>query len=103
MLQLTSASCKGRGLSRSARVAGAFSQQLSASSRALVLGLLVLSSVSVSGEENNGGLPDLASNVNIKLVKQREGNLIRFFVHNMERAGVTATFDLGLVNMKGST
>ena len=57
----------------------------------------------VGADDGHGGLQETASRVMIRLTKQRDGDLIRFFVENLERAGVTATFELGLVNMKGST
>ena len=39
----------------------------------------------------------------LKIDKWCEGNVIHFTVENMEPAGVTATFDLALVNLRGST
>lgn len=39
----------------------------------------------------------------LKIDKRREGNVIHFLVENLEPADVTATFDLGLVNLRGST
>jgi murein DD-endopeptidase MepM/ murein hydrolase activator NlpD len=39
----------------------------------------------------------------LKVVERREGNAIHVLVENLESAEVTATFDLGLVNLRGST
>ena len=39
----------------------------------------------------------------LKVFERRDGNVIHFLVENLESADVTATFDLGLVNLKGST
>ena len=39
----------------------------------------------------------------LKVIPRHEGNVIRFFVENQEAADVTATFDLALANLKGST
>jgi murein DD-endopeptidase MepM/ murein hydrolase activator NlpD len=39
----------------------------------------------------------------LKVTNRRDGNTIHFLVQNLESADVTATFDLKLVNLKGST
>jgi murein DD-endopeptidase MepM/ murein hydrolase activator NlpD len=39
----------------------------------------------------------------LKIFKRSEGSVIRIFVHNLEEAEVTATFNAGLVNLRGST
>jgi len=39
----------------------------------------------------------------VKITQQRDGDVIRFVVENLESADVTATFDLALVNLKGNT
>jgi murein DD-endopeptidase MepM/ murein hydrolase activator NlpD len=39
----------------------------------------------------------------VKLSKRREGNVLHFYVENMELGDVTATFELGLDNLAGST
>jgi murein DD-endopeptidase MepM/ murein hydrolase activator NlpD len=41
--------------------------------------------------------------VSVKMTKRNDGGVIRFFVENLERVGVTATFEPGLVNMRSST
>jgi murein DD-endopeptidase MepM/ murein hydrolase activator NlpD len=51
----------------------------------------------------SGSLTVAASRPMIKVSKRREGNALHFFVENMEAADVTATFELGLVNLKSST
>src|SRR5690349_8174442 len=62
--------------------------------------LLVILPPSAFGET---GRAEPASNLMLKMTKRREGNLIHFFVQNLESAGVTATFESGLVNMRSST
>lgn len=49
------------------------------------------------------GLAETIGRQMLKVSKQREGNIIRFFVENVEAAQVTGTFELNLVNLKGST
>jgi murein DD-endopeptidase MepM/ murein hydrolase activator NlpD len=39
----------------------------------------------------------------LKVVVQREGDVSRFFVKNLEQAEMTVTFDMDLLNLKGST
>lgn len=39
----------------------------------------------------------------LKVSERRDGKVIRFLVENLEAAEVTATFDLRLVNLRGST
>jgi len=39
----------------------------------------------------------------VRLTERRDGNVIHFVAENLESADVTATFDLGLVNLRGST
>jgi len=39
----------------------------------------------------------------LKVTERRDGNGIHFLVENLESADVTVTFDLGLVNLRGST
>lgn len=66
----------------------------------IALALLILSICSLHAQ---GGLPQTASKLMVKLTREREGNVIRFFLENFESSDITATFDPGLVNMKGST
>ena len=42
------------------------------------------------------------SKVAVRVTKRNEGSTIRFFVENMEKVQVTATFEPGLMNMRGS-
>lgn len=51
----------------------------------------------------SGSLGNSQSRQMLKVTQRRDGNVIRFLVENLESADVTATFDLGLVNLKGST
>ena len=39
----------------------------------------------------------------VKVTERRDGNVIHFLAENLEPADVTATFELGLVNLRGST
>ncbi len=50
-----------------------------------------------------GGFPETSSKLMVKLTKESHNGVIRFFIENFEPANITATFDLGLVNLKGST
>lgn len=50
-----------------------------------------------------GSLAENISRQMLRVSKQREGSKIRIFVENLEAAQVTGTFELALVNMKGST
>lgn len=50
-----------------------------------------------------GGIPESTSKLMVQVTKQREGGLLRFYVENLEPVDITATFDLGLVNLKGNT
>jgi murein DD-endopeptidase MepM/ murein hydrolase activator NlpD len=63
---------------------------------AALLGVLPL--VAFGGDGASGALPRQM----LKVTKHREGNVIRVFVENLEAAEVTATFELGPVNLKGS-
>jgi murein DD-endopeptidase MepM/ murein hydrolase activator NlpD len=47
-----------------------------------------------------GGFSQLPPRQMLKVTRQCEGNIIRILVQNLEEADVTATFELGLVNMK---
>ncbi len=51
----------------------------------------------------SGSLGSSQSRQMLKVSERRDGNLIRFLVENLEAAEVTATFDLKLVNLRGST
>ncbi len=48
-------------------------------------------------------LSEIPTRQMVNVIKHREGNVIRFFVQNLEATDVTATFDLALVNLKGNT
>jgi murein DD-endopeptidase MepM/ murein hydrolase activator NlpD len=39
----------------------------------------------------------------VQLTERRDGNVIHFLAENLESADVTVTFELGLVNLRGST
>ena len=54
-------------------------------------------------EADSGGASQLPSRQMLKVIPRHEDNVIRFFVENREAADVTATFDLALANLKGST
>ena len=62
--------------------------------------LSLLFAASTFGDE---GHSQPVSKVAVRMTKRNEGGLIRFFVENLERVGVTATFEPGLVNMRSST
>ena len=51
----------------------------------------------------SGSLTEAVSRPLIKVSKRHEGNVLHFYVENMELADVTATFEFGLVNLAGST
>lgn len=51
----------------------------------------------------SGSFGNSQSKQMVKVTERRDGDIIRFLVENLESADVTATFDLGLVNLKGST
>jgi len=44
----------------------------------------------------------IAPNPILQVIPCREGNVTRFFVQNLEAAEITVTFDLALMNLKGS-
>src|SRR5689334_1189905 len=50
-----------------------------------------------------GSLPSTPAKLMVKLTKPLDGDLIRFFIDSFDPVDITATFDLGLVNLKGST
>ncbi len=51
----------------------------------------------------SGSFGNAHSKQMLRLTKRLDGNVIHFLVENLEAADVTATFDLGLVNLRGST
>ena len=51
----------------------------------------------------SGGLSEIPARQMLKVFKRCEGKVIRIFVENLEGADVTATFNAGLVNLRGST
>ena len=65
--------------------------------------LMAGSSPMPPGVAASGSLGNSQSKQMVKVTERREGNMIRFLVENLESADVTATFDLGLVNLRGST
>lgn len=54
--------------------------------------------LNASGSFHNPG-----ANKMLRVTEQREGNRIHFLVENLEPADVTATFNVGMVNLKGTT
>lgn len=50
-----------------------------------------------------GGFPETASKLMVRLTKENRNGVIRFFIENLEASDITATFDLGLVNLKANT
>jgi hypothetical protein len=50
-----------------------------------------------------GSLSEAISRPMLTVTKRRDGDVIRFFVENLGAGDVTATFELGLLNLSGST
>jgi murein DD-endopeptidase MepM/ murein hydrolase activator NlpD len=51
----------------------------------------------------SGSLPAAGCRPMVALTKERDGDVLHFYIENLEVADVTATFELGLSNLKGST
>jgi len=49
------------------------------------------------------GLAEQAPRKMLKIIVEREGESSRFFVKNLEETEITVTFEMDLVNLKGST
>ncbi len=71
------------------------------------------SGISTGSAADSEGLPSAAaargsignsqSRQMLKVTQRRDGNVTHFLVENLEPANVTATFDLALVNLRGTT
>jgi len=71
--------------------------------RAVLVTAIILGIFLTAQAQESGGLQMPSAKAMVQLTNRREGNIIRFFAENLEPVGVTATFELGLVNLKGNT
>jgi murein DD-endopeptidase MepM/ murein hydrolase activator NlpD len=105
MLQLTRAGCLEKVFSTPGNAARSFARNFFSRSKSQIRSGALLAALSIAVScpaAETGGFVEMKSNQMLRLIKRQEGQVIHFYVQNLEASDVTATFDLQLHNLKGN-